>query len=74
MNYQLDVRNLLCPLPVIKVQSKVKQLQNGDTLEVICTDKTALKDIPTWCRIHHHTLLRVEQIQTEIKIVFKVNK
>ena len=28
----LDARNLLCPLPVIRVQDKVKQLQVGDVL------------------------------------------
>lgn len=57
MTYQLDARRLLCPLPVIKVQERVKQLKTGDILEIVCTDKGSLSDISAWCRIHGHSLL-----------------
>jgi len=56
-NYQLDARNSLCPMPVIKTQNKVNELDIGDTLEVTCTDPGALSDIPAWCRINGHQII-----------------
>ena len=50
----LDARRLLCPLPVIRTQERIKGLAPGDTLEVICTDPGALHDIPAWCRLNGH--------------------
>jgi len=53
----LNARRLLCPLPVIRTQDKIKQMQPGDQLEVICTDPGVMQDIPAWSRIHGHTVL-----------------
>ncbi len=55
--HQLDCRRLLCPMPVIRVQNKVAELQPGDELEVVCTDPGVMQDIPAWCRINGHLLL-----------------
>jgi tRNA 2-thiouridine synthesizing protein A len=70
--YSLNARRLLCPLPVIRTQDKVKQLHSGDTLEVICTDPGVMQDIPTWCRINAHKVLRAEQVDNEYIIVLEV--
>ncbi|MDH3692552.1 MAG: sulfurtransferase TusA family protein [Gammaproteobacteria bacterium] len=56
-HHTLDARNLLCPLPVIRTQDRVSELQPGDTLEVRCTDPGTLHDIPAWCRISGHILV-----------------
>ena len=56
-DYQLDARGLLCPMPVIKTQDRVLELENGDTLEVTCTDPGALNDVSAWCRINGHKLI-----------------
>ena len=50
----LDARRLLCPLPVIRTQERIKSLSPGDILEVTCTDPGALHDIPAWCRLNGH--------------------
>ena len=71
-HYQLNVRGLLCPLPVIKVQGKVKELMPGDTLEIICTDPGALQDVPAWCRIHGHEVITTQQQQLDIVLTIRV--
>jgi len=71
-HHELNTRRLLCPLPVIRTQDKIKILNVGDTLTVICTDPGTLNDIPTWCRINHHEVLRSETIDQEIFITIKV--
>jgi len=71
-HYALDARNSLCPMPVIKTQNKVAELQAGDVLEVTCTDPGALSDIPAWCRINGHLVMRTEENDEEVIIVIKV--
>ena len=57
--YELDARRLLCPMPVIKTQQKVKELQAGDLLTVYATDPGVKHDIPAWCRIYGHEVIEV---------------
>lgn len=71
--HQLDARRLLCPLPVIRVQEKMKQLSAGEILEVTCTDPGVLQDIPAWCRVHGHVFLTAETHGREILVRIKVN-
>lgn len=55
--HELDARNLLCPLPVIRTQDRMGDLGAGERLRVRCTDPGALQDIPTWCRLFGHRVL-----------------
>ena len=71
-NYSLNARRLLCPLPVIRTQDKVKSLQPGDVLSVECTDPGAMQDIPAWCRINGHTVLETRAENGEYVIVLQV--
>jgi tRNA 2-thiouridine synthesizing protein A len=68
----LNARRLLCPLPVIRTQDKVKQLSPGDQLEVVCTDPGVMQDIPAWCRINGHTVLETVTKEGEYIIVLEV--
>lgn len=69
---QLDCRRLLCPMPVIRVQDKVAELQPGDELEAICTDPGVLQDIPAWCRINGHLVLDQLRQDDEYLVLLRV--
>ncbi|WP_305909204.1 sulfurtransferase TusA family protein [Methylomarinum sp. Ch1-1] len=68
----LDVRRLLCPLPVIRTQDKVKTLNSGDELTVVCTDPGVMQDIPAWCRINGHRVIDSRSEEGEYIIVLEV--
>lgn len=70
----LDARNLLCPMPVIRTQNKIRTLADGDTLKVICTDPGALSDIPAWCRINGHSVLDTQKGDRELVITIRILK
>ena len=70
----LDARNLLCPLPVIRLQNTAKALADGDILKVICTDPGALNDIPAWCRINGHSVLETRKDDKELIITIRLSK
>jgi len=70
--YELDARRMFCPMPVIRTQDRVKELQPGDILTVICTDPGALSDIPAWCRINGHKVLETAELDDEVVVKIEV--
>jgi len=72
-HHQLDARNILCPLPVIRTQNMVETLPPGDILTIVCTDPGALNDIPTWSRINGHKVITMEHKDNEVRITIEVD-
>lgn len=68
----LDCRHLLCPLPVIRTQDRIRDLAAGDILVVTCTDPGVIHDIPAWCRINGHRIDALEESSREIVITIAV--
>lgn len=71
---EVNARRLLCPLPVIRTQDAIEDLNPGDELKVICTDPGAKNDIPAWCRINGHSIVSLDENHGEISIVVKVGE
>lgn len=71
---ELDARRLLCPLPVIRTQDRIKTLQDGDILTVTGTDPGVMQDIPAWCRVHGHKVIESQQQDREYIISILVCK
>ena len=71
--HSLNAKRLLCPLPVIRTQDKVKTLNIGDVLEVVCTDPGVMQDIPAWCRINGHKVLETKSEEMEYTITIEVS-
>ncbi|GBE09956.1 sulfurtransferase TusA [bacterium BMS3Bbin12] len=68
----LDVRRLLCPLPVIRTQDRVRDLAPGERLEIRCTDPGVRHDIPAWCRMYGHRVIGIRETAGEIAITIEV--
>jgi tRNA 2-thiouridine synthesizing protein A len=58
-------------MPVIRTQNALKDVPDGETLEVTCTDPGTLSDIPTWCRINQHEVVSTHEMEHEIIFVIK---
>ena len=71
--HTLDARNLLCPMPVIRVQNAMESLAPGDVIEVLCTDPGAMNDVPAWCRVNGHEVLEAveDAAADEIRITIR---
>jgi tRNA 2-thiouridine synthesizing protein A len=72
--HKIDARRLLCPLPVIRAQDKIKTLNDGDLLTVTCTDPGVRSDIPAWSRIHGHEIIETLTEGREIIVTIRVHK
>lgn len=51
----LDARGLRCPLPVLKAEKRLAQMQPGARLTVLASDPMAKVDIPLFCKQNGHT-------------------
>ena len=73
-NIIVDARGLLCPMPVIRVQDCVSKLDAGELVEAVCSDPGALNDIPAWCRINGHRVVRTQEKDDEYIVVLEVGE
>ena len=71
-HYELDARRMFCPMPVIRTQDKIKELNVGDTLEVVATDPGVLNDIPAWARINGHKVIETRDVDDEVFVTVEV--
>jgi tRNA 2-thiouridine synthesizing protein A len=68
----VDARGLQCPMPVIKTAQAMGQIESGQTLEVIASDRGALSDIPAWAKDMGHAL--TEQFEESEEFHFVLQK
>lgn len=69
---QLDATGLTCPEPVMLLHKVMREIANGECVEVIATDPSTQRDIPKFCQFLHHGLLRQEVAQD--KFIFLLRK
>ncbi|MCR9278162.1 MAG: sulfurtransferase TusA family protein [Pseudomonadaceae bacterium] len=69
---ELDLRGLLCPLPVIRTQDVIIELKSGDTVRVLASDPGTAYDIPAWVRVHGHELIGWEDQGDELWFSIRV--
>ena len=58
---ELDLRGLICPLPVLRARKALKGMKTGDLLKIYCTDPAAASDFPAFCRSAAHELIEMGQ-------------
>lgn len=44
----LDVKGLACPMPIVKTKKQMKEMQQGQVLEIHATDRGAKSDLTAW--------------------------
>jgi len=54
---RLDCSGLQCPGPLLRVFESMKDMKEGETLDITASDPGFLKDIEAWCRRTGNTLL-----------------
>ncbi len=67
----LDCIGLYCPMPIVKTAQKIKDLKNGEVLEVLSDDVGIKEDMPAWCDSTGHEYVGLEEEGREIKVYVK---
>ncbi len=56
----IDATGLLCPLPVLKAQRRLRAMAPGQVLRLSATDPASWVDVPHFCATAGHGLLSAE--------------
>lgn len=70
----LDSKNLLCPMPIIKLTKAIKTIGVGQTILTETTDPGSQYDIEAWARQTGHELLSTEQDGKVFRFLVKKSK
>lgn len=57
----LDVRGLLCPLPVLRANKALKPMPGGADLVVLASDAAAPADFRAFCQTTGHALVAIDE-------------
>ena len=63
----MDLKGLSCPMPIVKINKGIKEVEIGQVIEAITTDPGSLTDIPAWAKSSGNELLKTDQGDGEIK-------
>jgi TusA-related sulfurtransferase len=58
---ELDCLGEACPVPLVKAQNKLKELEIGDVLIVQIDHSCAMKNLPEWAREAGHNV-EIEEV------------
>ena len=67
-NYKLeiDATGLLCPLPVLKLRKRIKEIGNGEIIKLVTDDPAATVDVPHFCLENKYELLFYENADDKL--------
>ncbi|MCS7072945.1 MAG: sulfurtransferase TusA family protein [Bacteroidia bacterium] len=71
-HFVLNCQNMNCPMPIVKISVKFKELQVGDILEVTATDPAFKPDLEAWIRKTGHELIQFDDQKIKKAIIRKV--
>ena len=66
---RLDLRGLICPLPVLKARQRLLHMAAGTVLQVETSDPAAPADFRAFCEATGHRLLDLEETADGARIV-----
>ena len=55
---ELDARGLSCPLPILRAKKALSDMQSGQILKIVCTDRGSIRDFQAFAQQTGNALLR----------------
>ena len=72
VEYDLNLIGLKCPIPVLKISKKFKEIKTGDIINAKCDDPKSENDINELCKSINIKL--IEKKQDKNCLFFKLKK
>ena len=60
----LDALGKKCPIPIIMLADRIREIRVGQTIEVLADDPAAKTDLPAWCALKSQEFVRAASLPT----------
>lgn len=67
----LDATGLFCPEPVMLLHNKIRDIAEGQLLQVLATDPATQRDIPKFCTFLGHELLEQDEFEGNYRYLLR---
>lgn len=57
----LDYKGLKCPMPIFKLGKEIKDLSQGDQLEILSDDKAFKPDLEAFCNLRKMNVISMKE-------------
>ena len=59
----LDALGKKCPVPIIMLADRIRDVRIGETIAVLADDPAAKTDLPAWCALKSQEFVRADELQ-----------
>lgn len=70
--HQLDAQGLLCPEPLMLLRQRVREMQDGEIIQILATDPSTERDFANFCRFLGHEM--IYQQVSDVPFMFYIRK
>ncbi len=67
----VDARGQSCPGPLATLYRALKDVRQGDLLELLCTDPGARSDVPSWAKLSGNELVEATEEDGLLRYVIR---
>ncbi len=71
---EIDVTEMACPMPLIRIKKAVKEMQPGDLLRVVGNDPIFEDTVRDFCEENTHEIVECAQDGRLVNLVLKIGK
>jgi tRNA 2-thiouridine synthesizing protein A len=57
----IDALGKKCPIPIIMLAERIREVAIGETIAVLADDPAAKSDLPAWCRLKSQEYLETRE-------------
>jgi tRNA 2-thiouridine synthesizing protein A len=68
---KLDVKGLMCPLPVAFTKRKLASMASGESLEVVGEGELEFDNIQRWVKNNGHEVIYASKSGSEFRVIIK---
>lgn len=70
-DYAIDAVGLECPEPLMILRNKVRDMAEGETVAVVATDPSTVRDFTNFCRFMGHELAESARVGDRYRFVIR---
>jgi tRNA 2-thiouridine synthesizing protein A len=67
----IDCVGLYCPMPIVRTAKQIKEMENGQILEVVADDAGIKQDMPNWAKMTGNEYIGLEEEGGRIHVFVK---